>query len=73
MFETEDFAGEKGLEVLLIKSYEQTCAIISQHGFSKDPDNMPAIRFFQSLDIIKAQNKPNGQPNKGNRRIPARQ
>lgn len=53
----KNFFGSKGLEVTMIKGFENTCTILEQNGFSKNPRSLTVLSFYQKLEIAKEQMK----------------
>ena len=49
--------GQKGIIIQAIKSFENTCMILTQNGINNEPKKMTVLQFHQALTLIKEQNK----------------
>lgn len=59
----KSYDGAESAEVKMVRAYEQSCAIMSQH-IAKDPKQMTVMEFYQTLEILKQQaKKQNGKSN----------
>lgn len=60
------FHGPKSLEIQMTKEFESTLVLLSQHGVASEPRNMTTLAYYQALEVIKNQNKPDGNHVKSN-------
>lgn len=51
------FYGPNGLEVVIIKDFEDACFAIAQSGVHNDPKNMSTLSFYRAIHHIKKQAK----------------
>lgn len=53
----KSYHGREGLEVKMIKGFEQTCVLLKQYNVSHEPKKMTTLAFYQALEVIKEQLK----------------
>lgn len=53
----QNYFGAKGLQVQMIKKFEEMCVMMNQYGVSGDSKRMTTLSFYQSLEAIKSQVK----------------
>ncbi len=53
----KNYHGSSGLEVQMIKGFEDTCVMLSQHNVSSNPRAMTTLSFYQALERVKEQIK----------------
>lgn len=53
----KQYHGREGLEVNMIKGFEETCILLTQYRAADDPKKMTTLAFYQALDVIKQQLK----------------
>ena len=49
----QHFHGSTGVEVRVIKGFEQTCVLLVKHGVTVDPKKLTVIEFYQALEVVK--------------------
>ena len=59
MMKVKKFGGKDGLEIKMMKEFEETCAVIRDNT-SKEPKEMTVFEFYSTLDYVKKKNKPKG-------------
>lgn len=55
----KNYFGAKGLQVQMIKRFEEMCILLNQYKVSSDSKKMTTLAFYQSLEAIKSQVKKN--------------
>lgn len=60
----KNYHGASGLEVQMMKGFEETCVILSQHNVSGNPRSMTTLSFYQSLETVKDQIKARKRKNR---------
>ena len=56
-FKPRNYQGTNGIEVQMMKGFEETCVMLAQQGVSANPRNMTTLSFYQALETIKQQIK----------------
>lgn len=51
------YGGKGGVELKAITDFETICVLLRQGGISQSPKSMTTLSFYQSLDVIKEQQK----------------
>jgi hypothetical protein len=62
----KNYAGATGAEVELVKAYERTCAILSQH-IGRNPKRLTVLEFYETLGTLKKETRKYeyGKPDQG--------
>lgn len=50
----KNYHGSKGLEVQMMKGFEETCIMISQNGVSSNPRGMTTLSFYQAIETLRS-------------------
>ena len=58
-YEPKIYSGDSGLEVTHTTNFNETSLALSQR-FNKDPDKLTVLKFYQLVELVKQQNKKNG-------------
>lgn len=53
----KNYHGREGLEVKMIKGFEQTCVLLKQYNVSNEPRKMTTLAYYQALEVVKEQLK----------------
>ena len=62
----KEYSGPLGAEVELVKAYERTCAILSQH-IGRNPKRLTVLEFYETLGTLKKETRKYeyGKPDQG--------
>lgn len=63
LYPPKDWTGKDGFEKEYIRSFEEVCVLLSQQ-LNRDPKELTAFEFLQSLATLKHQAKENKKKNK---------
>jgi len=53
----KNFHGSSGMEVTMVKGFEQTCVMLKQYNVADNPKEMTTLSFYQAIEVIREQLK----------------